>query len=416
MRWSRIAAHWRILAALVAAMALSPLLGAADGPFADGVSMLCRLGGGLFINALKMLVMPLVASSLVAAVMGLGSGGDFGRLFGRLCFWVLTTSLAAALLGLALVDLIGPGRGGAAAAAGAARQSAPAGLFDVLLGIVPANPLAAAAGDHLLGVVFFSIVFGVFAARLPEAQAEAISGLARAVFAAMIGMARWVLGFAPLGVFLLALDAFSVHGLGTLRQLAWYMLTVFAGLAAHALVVLPLLLVFVARRSPLRLWRAVAPAVLTAFSTASSKAALPITMEAMEGRALLSPRIVRFVLPLSATVNMNGSALYECVAALFVAQLYGVPLGLSGQLLVVLVALLTTLGLSGMPGAGVIGLTTVLAAAGLPADGLALLLGVDRLLDMARTGVNVWGDACLALLVARNEPQQAQEDVKPTVS
>lgn len=411
----KLALHWRILLAMAAALLLAALLPAHLAIGGIALEEWCRLGGSLFLNALKMLVIPLVASSLVVAVMSIGGGRDFGRLFGRLVMWVVITSLVATLIGLVVVNLVQPGIGApivhatAAPLAATGTASNGQGVLHTLFSIVPANPLAAAVNDQLVGVVFFSLLFGVFAARLPSAQAQAVSTLAQAVFGTMIGMARWVLRFAPVGVFLLLLNALLAYGFGMLLQLGAYILTVLAGLLVHALVVLPLLVYLFARRSPWRFFRTVAPAVMTAFSTASSKAALPLTMDALENKAGVPERISRFALPLSATLNMNGSALYECVAAIFIAQLYGIHLGFGGQLVVVLVSLLTTLGLSGMPGAGVIGLTTVLAAAGLPAEGLAMVLAVDRLLDMSRTAVNVWGDACVTAVIAKTESSREEK-------
>lgn len=398
--------HWQILGAMLAALLLAAVLPADITIGGMTLEALSKFGGGLFLNALKMLVIPLVAASLVVAVMSIGNGGDFGRLFGRLISWVIATSLIATIIGLVVVNLVQPGvgaAGGVELPTVAAPAAASGGILATLSNIVPANPLAAAVNDQLLGVVLFSILFGVFAARLPQHQADAISGLAQAVFATMIGMARWVLRFAPLGVFLLMLDALLIYGFGMLWKLGAYVITVLAGLLLHAVVILPLLLHLFGRRSPIAFVRVMVPALLTAFSTASSKAALPVTLDALESKADVPKRISRFVLPLSATINMNGSALYECVAAIFVAQLYGIELGVSGQLVIVLVSLLTTLGLSGMPGAGVIGLATVLSAAGLPAEGLALVLAVDRVLDMVRTTVNVWGDACVTAIIARSE-------------
>ena len=401
-----LALHWQILIAMAAALLLPAILPKLALPASIDIIAICKLGGGLFLNALKMLVIPLVGSSLVVAIMSIGRAKDFGRLSARLGTWVIGTSLIAAIIGMVVVNLIQPGVGADLSQlhiheVPAAAQNGGAKIVQTLLSIVPANPLAAAASDQMLGVVFFSLLFGFFAARLPEQQATLVADGAGAVFATMIGMARWILRFAPLGVFFLALDALLQYGFGMLVQLGAYIVAVLIGLAFHALVVLPLLLRGVSGVKPLALFRVVAPAVLTAFSTASSKAALPITLDALETGFGVQKRISRFVLPLATTVNMNGSALYESVAAIFIAQLYGIELGISGQIVIVLVALLTTLGLSGMPGAGVIGLATVLAAAGLPIEGLALVLAVDRVLDMARTAVNVWSDACVTAAIAQ---------------
>lgn len=406
-----VSLHAQIIAAMVLALGLAFVLPRDLALAGVPLATICDFFGTLFLNALKMLVVPLVFSSLVVAVANLGAGPDFQRLFGRMAGWVIATGLVAATVGLVLVNLIGPGRGlgemeGRPAAPSVSVQVADRGLADVarvVQDIVPVNVVAAGAEGKLLSIVFFALVFGFFQARQPAARAEALLVFWQGMFGVMIDLARWVLRAAPAGVFFLFLKSLLTYGFGALGALGVYMLTVLAGLGFHALVVLPLLVLVFARVSPARLFQAVLPAVLTAFSTSSSKAALPANLDAMERNVGISPRVARFALPLTATVNMNGTALYECVAAVFIAQFYGIDLALGQQVSLVLVALLTTLGSSGMPGGGVIGLAIVLGVAGLPAEGIALVLGVDRLLDMTRTAVNVWSDACVTTLLAVGE-------------
>jgi proton glutamate symport protein len=401
----RVAAHWQVLIAMGLAVALAAILPAWSAVAGVQIVTICKFVGDLFVNALKMLVVPLIASSLVAAVGQLADLNSFGRLFGKLFAYIVVSGLIAALIGLTLVNLIQPGQMDAAALvpAATAAPAAKAGIADVLSSIVPSNLLRAASQDQLLSVVFFSLLVGACATRLPAAENRALITLARAVFDVTIQIARLVLRFAPLGVFCLLLGTLLSYGLTAMAQLGLYVITVLVGLLVHAVVVLPLALMLIGRISPLRFFRAVLDALLTAFSTASSKAALPASFDALESRVGISKRITRFALPLSATMNMNGTALYECVAAMFVAQFYGIELGLATQLSIVLVALLTTLGNAGVPGGGVIGLTIVLSTANLPAEGIAMVLAVDRVLDMARTAVNVWADTCISALIASSE-------------
>jgi proton glutamate symport protein len=403
----RIAAHWQVLIAMLFAVVLAAVLPADASIGGVRVVAACNFIGALFVNALKMLVVPLVASSLVVGVGQFAGQGGIGRLFGKLFACIGATSLVAALIGLGLVNLVEPGQVASAippiATTSARAAPAAADAAQLLLSIIPANILQAMSADQLLAVVFFALLFGFCAARLPQTEHQAVMNGARAIFAVMLHMARLVLKFAPLAVLCLLLGTLITNGVGALRQLGLYMMTVLAGLLLHAAVVMPLFLAIVVRVSPWRFFRAVLEALLTAFSTASSKASLPASFDALESRVGISSRVVRFALPLSATMNMNGTALYECVAAIFIAQFFGIELGLSAQLSIVAIALLTTLGNSGVPGGGVIGLTVVLGVAGLPAEGLAMVLAVDRVLDMARTAVNVWGDNCTTAFIASTE-------------
>ena len=222
----------------------------------------------------------------------------------------------------------------------------------------------------------------------------------------MLRITDLVMLFAPIGVFALVAKVVATTGLDSFRQLALFFVTVVAGLAVHTFVVLPLLLRFVGRVNPLRHYQAMAPAMLTAFSTASSSATLPLTMECVEKRAGVSNRTSSFVLPLGATVNMDGTALYECVAAMFIAQWYGVQLGFAAQFTVVLLALMTSIGVAGIPAASLVAIVIVLNAVGLPAEGIGLILAVDRVLDMCRTSVNIFSDSCGAVIIARSEGEE----------
>ncbi len=410
----RLKLHWQMLLAVVLAVVVGKAVGenatVAGLPLSRGFDFL----GTLFVSALRMLIVPLVCSSIIVGVAGAGSAGSLGRLGLRTVTFYLFTTISAVLLGLLLVNVVEPGIvGGQPAAEILALQKAGANLaeeigdkglgdiLDVLLGIVPTNVINAAADDDVLGVIFFSILFGFFMGRLDHSYADPLFRFWTGVFQIMMRMTEWVMKFAPIGVFALVAQVVARTGLAAAAPLVAFAAVVLAALAGHALVTLPMLMRFVARVSPLAFYRAVAPAILTAVSTASSSTTLPVTMECVEKNAGVSNRVSSFVLPLGATVNMNGTALYEGVAAIFLAQAYGLALGLSVQLMVLAIAVVTSIGVPGIPSASLVAITVILAAVGLPGEAIGMLLVFDRVLDMARTGVNVLGDAVCAVIVAR---------------
>ena len=414
-----LALHWQIAIALLLAL----VAGAATGPQAmiAGVpwQVVFRYVGTLFLNALTMLVVPLIVASIISAVANIGSGTAIGRLGLRTLVYYLITSLLAVLVGLAAVNLVTPGivdgapvrdMIGLTEPAAAVRErvdAAGAGdLAGLLERMIPTNIVAAAAEGELLGLIFFSLLFGYFLTRLEGPGAEAQRQFWNGLYEVMLAITELVIRFAPLGVFGLVAATVADTGASALRPLAWFMATVFVALAVHALVTLPLLLWVVGGLPPGRHLRVMAPALLTAFSTASSAATLPLTMERVERGAGVSRRTSGLVLPLGATVNMDGTALFECVAALFIAQAYGIDLSFAQQLLIVITALATSVGVAGIPSASMVAIAVILKAVGLPLEGLGLILAVDRILDMLRTAVNVFGDSCGAVLIARWEGEQ----------
>jgi Na+/H+-dicarboxylate symporter len=362
--------------------------------------------GGLFLRLLKMVSVPLIITSLLTGVLGLADAGRFRRLFSLTLTYYVTTSAIAVFTGLLLVNMIQPGHRGAPAPPGAAADAPPArGLGEVLFGqvekLIPVNPVEAVAGSDFLSTISFTLAFGVFAVLVGGRVLEVLRGLAEAGFKVMMAMTMAIIRLAPLGVLFLMLYATATQGARVFETLGWYMLTVFSGLALHGAVTLPLIVWLVARRRPLAYARALSPALLTAFSSASSNATLPLTMSCVEGRAGISNRVGSFVLPLGATVNMDGTALFEVVAVMFIAQLEpGIDLTIAQQVLIAFTALLASIGAAGIPHAGLVTMVIVLQAAGLPADRVGLILAVDRVLDMCRTAVNVWSDACGCAVVA----------------
>lgn len=420
----RLQLHWQILIALV----LAVVAGHSSG--VDGTLLGIKLYpvyefiGALFMNALKMIIVPLIVSTIITGVSGLGNTQGLGRLSGKTLLFYLTSSLLAIVVGLMFVNLISPGiidgtparevLGLSEAAANEAVQKvqgrSASDLTDVFLSMVPPNVVAAAANGQMLGLIFFSLLFGYFLTRIDREAGDLLSRFWSGVADVMMAMTGLIMKFAPLGVFGLVAKTVAEIGPDQLNALAVslgsFTLSVLLALAFHVLVTLPLLLWLVGRVNPVKQFQAMMPAMLTAFSTASSSATLPLTIECVRDNAKVSNRTASFVLPLGATVNMDGTALYECVAAMFIAQAYGLQLDLVTQFTVVLVALLTSIGVAGIPAASLVAITIILATIGLPAEAIGLILAVDRILDMFRTSVNVFSDSCGAVIIARTEGEE----------
>jgi len=417
----RLPLHWQILIAIGLATLAGTLAGE-TGSIGDVTwYSVFDFFGTMFINALKMLIVPLISASIIVGVAGIGSSGDLGKLGGKtLLFYALTTFLAI-LVGLALVNVFSPGivngmpaRELLALNADTADLIARVGdkgagdVVQIFLRMVPPNIVQAAAEGQMLGIIFFCLLFGYFMTRLDTSLSEPLFKFWSAVFQVMMKITEWVMKFAPIGVFGLVARVVAKTGFDAARPLLVFAMVVLLALAIHVLVTLPLLLRWVGRVSPWAALRVMFPAMLTAFSTASSSATLPVTMECVEKEAGVSNRISSFVLPLGATVNMNGTALYECVAAMFLAQAYGLELSLTVQFSIVVIALVTSIGVAGIPSASLVAIAIILAAVGLPVEAIAVLFVFDRILDMARTSGNVLGDASCAVIVARLEGEETR--------
>lgn len=406
--------HWQILIALLLAIIAGSLAGTEAELLGVRFYAVFDFIGTLFLNALKMLIVPLVVSSIIVGIAGIGSGSAFGRLGMKTLLYYMTTSLLAILVGLVIVNMVAPGMANGEPARQLIGLSENTGdvvasvegkgagdLVGIFLRMVPSNVIAAAADGQMLGLIFFSLLFGFFMTKIEEVYAESMYNFWQGLFQVMMRITDWVMKFSPIGVFGLVAKVVASTGYEAFVPLAWFFFSALAGLAVHFLVVLPLLLFLVGRVNPLHHYRAMAPALLTAFSTSSSAATLPLTLECVEKNAGVSNRTSSFVLPLGATVNMDGTALYECVAAMFIAQAYGIELGFVQQFTIVLMALVTSIGVAAIPSASLVAIAIILAAIGLPLEGIGLILAVDRVLDMCRTSVNVFSDSCGAVIIAR---------------
>jgi len=411
--------HWQILIALVLAVIAGTLTGADGSLFGITFYSVYEFIGTLFLNALKMLIVPLIVSSIIVGIAGIGSSSALGRLGGKTLLYYMSTSLIAILIGLVMVNMIAPGvidgepakdliglTGDVDEIKGKVEGKGAGDVVDVFLRMVPTNIFAAAVNGQMLGLIFFSLLFGFFLTKIQEAYAESLYNFWQGVYEVMMLITEWVMKFAPIGVFALVAKVVATTGLDAFKPLALFFITVVLALATHFFVVMPLLLRFVGRVNPWRHYRAMLPALLTAFSTSSSSATLPMTIECVEKNAGVSNKTSSFVLPLGATINMDGTALYECVAAIFIAQAYGIELSFATQFTIVMVALLTSIGVAGIPSASLVAISIILAAIGLPIEAIGLILAVDRVLDMCRTTVNVFSDSCGAVVIARTEGEQ----------
>ena len=381
--------------------------------------------GQVFLRLLFMVVIPLVFATLSLGVAGLGNLRNLGRVGAKTLGYFLATTGLAAALGLFLVNAVQPGAGlspdtvqrlqeiyaGQAQERFAASGATGFGI-DTFVAIVPRNPVRAAADMDMLGLIFFSIVFGVALAMIPGERAAPLLRVLEALAEAVTKIIDVAMRFAPYGVFALIFVVTSTFGWGLLRQLALYVAVVLVGLAIHAGVTLSAIVRVLAGLNPIRFWSKIREVLITAFSTSSSNATLPTTLLVAERTLGIPPRIGGFVLPLGATMNMNGTALFEGVTVLFVAQVFGLEMPLAKQAIVIVLSVLTAVGAAGVPGGSIPLLMMMAASVGVPGEGIAIILGVDRILDMTRTTLNVAGDLTAACVIARSEgawdPREAE--------
>ena len=409
--------HWQMLIAIVAAVIVGLWSGTESAIWGVSLYDIFDFIGTLFLNALKMIIVPLVMSSIIVGVAGLGNSDNLGRLSTKTLSFYMLTSMLSITAGLILVNLLMPGVIDGEAAGSRLNLSSPDAVSEqlarvegrgagditgVFLRMVPPNIVQAAADGQMLGLIFFSLLFGVFMTRITKVYSQTMLNFWFGVYETMMAVTLFIMKFAPIGVFGLVAKTVAATGFDAFEPLLIFFITVVLALAVHVFVSLSAIL-WIAGVNPLHHYRAMLPALLTAFSTASSSGTLPVTIECVEKNAGVSNRTSSFVLPLGATINMDGTALYECVAAMFIAQAYGLDLSLATQFTIVLVALLTSIGVAGIPAASLVAITVILGVIGLPLEGIGMLLVTDRILDMLRTSVNVFSDSCGAVAIARSE-------------
>ena len=403
--------HWQVLIAM--------LLGIGIGlaPGGEFVAQYFGWLGTLFMRLLRMIIVPLVVTSIIAGVASAGSGRTVGRMFGKTLTYYMVSSFFAALTGLILFNIINPGRGYPVTDTGAEPPdlATPDSPIDLILDVVPTNFFFAASAGDMLGIIFFSIVFGVAVTTLPENPREKVTGLIEALFKAMMSLTTGIIKLLPIGVFGLMVTLVGETGLRSFGNLFQYVATLGSGLFIHFFITLPLLLYFWGRVSPWKHAMNMREPLLVAFSTSSSAATLPVTLKTVREKVGASNRVSSFTLPMGATINMDGTAIMECAGALFIAQALGADIGFMTQVVVVFTALLASIGAAAVPSAGLVVIFIILNVIGIGDNPEAMLivgamLSIDRPLDMARTAVNVYSDSCAAAVVAKWEGEEGIDE------
>lgn len=404
----KLALHWQILIALI----LGVVLGVWLPEYVKYVSWM----GDLFMRALKMVIIPLILTSIISGIVNIGSLEKLGKIGLKTISYYIVTSVFAIVTGLFMVNLLKPGVGADLGFVSEVEglSLAKESFGQTLINIIPTNVIQAMAENKMLSVIFFAILVGIFITSISKKHKKLYIKLFNGGFELMMKITEFVIKFTPFGVF--GIVAFQVAQQKDLMDVAGrlglYMVAVILALIIHSCITLPLILKLVGKINPFSHIKAMSVPLLTAFSTSSSSATLPLTMEAVEHKAGASNKITSFVLPLGATINMDGTALYECIAAIFIAQAYGIDLSFGEQIIVVITALLASIGAAGIPMAGLVMITVILSAVNLPLEGVGLILAVDRILDMFRTAVNVWSDSCGTVVIAKSEGEHLTYDHK----
>jgi proton glutamate symport protein len=415
--------QWQILIGIVLGIGCGLLLGSLSAAgvqpaLLQGINRLFQYGGDVFLRVLRMVILPLVFSSVFMAVVNIGNIRKLGTIGGYTLLYYTATTAVAVLTGLILVNVIHPGIGINPSVLEhlSIRQGIPDAvrsmevgqrnplfiLAETVLGIIPENIAASFTEGNILQVIFFALATAMVAAATGS-TAQPLTAVVAGIDRIMQKMVELIMRIAPVCIFFLVASLTMDLGFPALAALARYGATVLIGLTIHSCVSLPLLVLIVTRTNPWHLFRAVLPALMTAWSTASSAATLPVTLDCLRQRARYDERISSFVVTLGATINMDGTALYESVAVIFIAELLGIPLTLSMQVIIFITATLAAVGAAAIPGAGLITMGIVLSAVGLPLEGIGLILVIDRVLDQFRTSVNVWGDITAAAVVQKLE-------------
>lgn len=417
--------HWQIIIAMVLGVLIGMVFqfvydGKPEGLVYDVIVSF----GTIFIRLLKMVIVPLIFTSIVSGVSSIGGGRSIGRLSFKTFSYYIVSSLIAIVIGILLTNALQPGVGAGENFFGdqqfdTANVRKPQTAGEILINMIPLNPIEAAATGHMLGIIFFSIFLGIAITKIQPTSREFLKKAFKSGFDAMMKITEYVIMLAPLGVLGLITKTASTARFELIGTLALYIVTIIAGFLIHLFVVLPLIFYFTTRIHPKYHFKAMTSAMLTAFSTCSSNATLPVTMSNVEEKAGVSNAISSFVLPMGATVNMNGTALYECAGVIFISQVLGMELSLAQQFMIALTALLAAIGAAGIPAAGVVVIFIVTQAIGFTDPQIGLIIGamlaVDRPIDMFRTTVNIFSDSVGAVIIAKSEGEtNLYESLKET--
>ena len=405
--------HWQIIICMVFGTVLGSYFNQIN--FTNnGLYTFIILLGDIFVRLLKMVIVPLIFTSIIIGISSIKDQSKIGRLGLKTFVYYMCTSLFAILIGLTLANVIQPGVGAVTidqvGAFDTSKLSTSNSILDILKRMIPTNPIGALAKGDILGVIFFALFFGVMMNFSPSDSRSTIKNIIKSIYDIILKMTRVIIKCAPIGVLGLMTKTVSNTGLSIFKELGMYALTIGLGLSIHLFIVLPLIIFIFMRVNPIIHFKAIATAMVTAFSTSSSSATLPVTMKCVNENVKASNETTSFVLPMGATINMDGTALYECAGVLFIAQALGIQLDASQQFIVVITALLASVGAAGIPSAGLVMLFIVTDAVGLKSDAVALwvgsMLAIDRPLDMFRTMVNITSDSVGAAVIAKSEGEK----------
>ena len=410
---TKLQLHWQIIICMI--------LGTIAGTYYNQIDFinnqsytLIVLLGDIFVRLLKMIIVPLIFTSIIIGISSIKDQSKIGRLGLKTFIYYMCTSLFAILIGLTLANVIQPGVGAVTidqvGAYDTSKLSTSNSILDILKRMIPINPIGALAKGDILGVIFFALFFGVMMNFSPSDSRSTIKKIIKSIYDIILKMTQVIIKCAPIGVLGLMTKTVSNTGLSIFKELGMYALTIGLGLSIHLFIVLPLIIFIFVRVNPIIHFKAMATAMVTAFSTSSSSATLPVTMKCVNENVKASNQTTSFVLPMGATINMDGTALYECAGVLFIAQALGIQLDASQQFIVVITALLASVGAAGIPSAGLVMLFIVTDAVGLKSDAVALwvgsMLAIDRPLDMFRTMVNITSDSVGAAVIAKSEGEK----------
>ncbi len=399
---TKLKLHWQILIAFILAILFGIF-------FKDHVIYVSWMGD-IFLRLLRMIVIPLILSSIISGLVNIGSGGNLGRLGLKTFGFYLTTSTFAIIVGLLLVNIIKPGVGMdiTSVAVDESIVIERPEISDVFLNIVPDNIFHAMATNDFLAVIFFAILAGIFISKLDKKNNLVLSHFFKAFFELFMKITMFVIKLAPFGIFGLIAKVVAEQKdfVNMVSSLGLFMLTVLLGILIHSLITLPLITRYIGKAKPFRHLSNVKTTLITAFSTASSAASLPLNMKETHENSGVSHKITNFTIPIGTTINMDGTAIYISAVVLFIAQAQGEVMGMQEQILILITALLSSIGTAGIPMASLVIITIILQVLGLPLELMALILPVDRILDMFRTTANVWGDSCCAVVVAKSEGEK----------
>ena len=406
----KIKLHWQIIICMIVGTFIGLYFnhnGFENNIFYNFLTLLADI----FIRLLKMVIVPLIFTSIIIGVSSINNKAKIGRLGGKTLLYYICTSLVAILIGLSLANIIEPGAGASTikdvGAFDTSKLNTSSSVIDILKRMIPLNPISALASGDILGIIFFAIFFGIMLSFVESKHSSNIKQLIESIYQVIMKMTQIVIACAPIGVLGLMVRTVSNTGLSVFKELSLYAMTIAAGLSIHLFLVIPIILILFVKVNPIKHFRAMAPAMVTAFSTSSSSATLPVTMKCVNENVKASNEVTSFVIPMGATINMDGTALYECAGVLFIAQALGIPLDASQQFIVVITALLASIGAAGIPSAGLVMLFIVTDAVGLQSDAVALwvgsMLAIDRPLDMFRTMVNISSDSVGAAVIAKSE-------------